>query len=96
MLNVIGCLNNCYEEVCADHVVVQNTAIENCVLWTACIISWIRLILNLLGIGLPAPVDLLCDCMYCALSACMQSQQEAELKFHKGGGPKNVKMEEYV
>lgn len=74
---------------------VQNTAIENCVLWTACIVSFIRLIMSLVGFGLPAPVDLICDCLYCALSACMQSQQDAELKYQRGG-PKNIEMEEYA
>merc|ERR1712137_946510 len=63
---------------------IQNTPFETCIIWTMCIFSWVRLILSILGVDL-GWLDYVCDAIYCMFSACMQSQQEAELDYQKGG-----------
>eukprot|EP01098_Paradermamoeba_levis_P015263 TRINITY_DN763_c0_g1_i1.p1 TRINITY_DN763_c0_g1~~TRINITY_DN763_c0_g1_i1.p1 ORF type:complete len:190 (+),score=31.48 TRINITY_DN763_c0_g1_i1:63-572(+) len=57
---------------------IQNTCFEECILWTACIVSWIRPIISIF-VDIPVEVDCAIDCLYCALQACMQSQQENEI-----------------
>lgn len=59
---------------------IRNTSCENFILWLACILSWVRLILRLI-VDVPCHPELLCDCLYLALSGCMQSQQQAEIKY---------------
>lgn len=80
---------------------VKNTACEECVLWSACILSWIIVIVRLF-VNVPVSGEMLCDCIYMGLSGCMQSQQMAEIRYQSGGpdvesallGPKTQTMEE--
>jgi len=66
---------------------VRNTCCEECLIWTACIFSFVWCIVSMF---LPAnapdeAADLLVDCGYLALSACFQSQQQHELEYQKTG-----------
>jgi hypothetical protein len=49
-----------------------------------CILSWLRCLLHLTGHDL-GPIEYICDVIYCMFSACMQSQQEAELDYQRSG-----------
>ena len=58
---------------------------EECVIWLACIISWIRCIYQFF-FNIPFEIEILCDIIYCMFSACMQSQQQAEIRHQKKHG----------
>eukprot|EP01134_Creolimax_fragrantissima_P003288 CFRG3288T1 len=61
---------------------IQNTWLENCMIWCACITSWIRCIVSIF-IDIPDVLDFILDCIYCLFQACLQSQQEHELDIRK-------------
>ncbi|KNC73924.1 hypothetical protein SARC_13517, partial [Sphaeroforma arctica JP610] len=61
---------------------IQNTWLENCMIWCACITSWIRCILSFF-VDIPDVLDFILDCIYCIFQACLQSQQEHELDIRK-------------
>jgi len=69
---------------------IHNTAFETCIFWTACICSWVMCIISII-FGIPRDVELLCDVIYCAFSACIQSQNQAELDYQRKG-PKAQEM----
>jgi len=71
---------------------IQNTCFEVFVFWLACIVSWIMLILQCLGFNIPCEIELLCDCLYLALSACIQSQQQGEIDYQRKKGPVSLEM----
>ena len=58
-----------------------------------CILSWVRLILKCFGIRF-GEVEILCDLIYCMFSACMQSQQQAELEYQRES-PKGKAMSDF-
>mmetsp|Transcript_49224 Transcript_49224/g.123746 ORF Transcript_49224/g.123746 Transcript_49224/m.123746 type:complete len:192 (+) Transcript_49224:144-719(+) len=66
-----------------DRYLIQNTACEDCLFWTACICSWIRCILSVF-VNLPPRIDCVIDLLYCSLAACMITQQENELDLREG------------
>jgi hypothetical protein len=57
---------------------IRNTPFENFIFMLACILSWIRFIVKLF-VNIPFEPQLICDCIYLALSGCMQSQQQIEI-----------------
>eukprot|EP01104_Vermistella_antarctica_P020835 TRINITY_DN9098_c0_g1_i1.p1 TRINITY_DN9098_c0_g1~~TRINITY_DN9098_c0_g1_i1.p1 ORF type:complete len:181 (+),score=17.53 TRINITY_DN9098_c0_g1_i1:140-682(+) len=62
---------------------IKNTAFENFLFWFACIFSWVWCIFRIFC-SVPWEVDCIIDMCYCALSACMQSQQWHEIDVQKG------------
>eukprot|EP00123_Amoebidium_parasiticum_P022729 comp9360_c0_seq1/m.4427 comp9360_c0_seq1/g.4427 ORF comp9360_c0_seq1/g.4427 comp9360_c0_seq1/m.4427 type:complete len:172 (-) comp9360_c0_seq1:502-1017(-) len=61
---------------------IQNTWLENCMIWCACIVGWVRCILSFF-IDIPGDLDWILDLIYCMFQACLQSQQERELDVRK-------------
>mmetsp|Transcript_15215 Transcript_15215/g.38666 ORF Transcript_15215/g.38666 Transcript_15215/m.38666 type:complete len:177 (-) Transcript_15215:521-1051(-) len=68
---------------------IRNSKCENCLITTAVIFSWVWCIIQCF-INCPCEADCLVDCCYCALSACMQSQQEHELRLHLARGDEGL------
>eukprot|EP00121_Abeoforma_whisleri_P015234 Awhi_evm1s14041 len=62
---------------------IANTWLETCLIWLACIASWVICIVQCF-IDIPDEVDCIIDMCYCFFSACLQTQQEAEIDVRKG------------
>eukprot|EP01115_Flamella_aegyptia_P012757 TRINITY_DN64_c3_g1_i1.p1 TRINITY_DN64_c3_g1~~TRINITY_DN64_c3_g1_i1.p1 ORF type:complete len:174 (-),score=12.56 TRINITY_DN64_c3_g1_i1:15-536(-) len=71
---------------------IMNTKCENCLIWFMCILSWVRCIVSLF-VNIPFEIEVLCDLLFCCFSACLQTQQEAEIVYQKEG-PSTPSMKE--
>eukprot|EP01094_Clydonella_sp_ATCC50884_P023101 TRINITY_DN5451_c0_g1_i1.p2 TRINITY_DN5451_c0_g1~~TRINITY_DN5451_c0_g1_i1.p2 ORF type:complete len:176 (+),score=42.59 TRINITY_DN5451_c0_g1_i1:70-597(+) len=72
---------------------IRNTAFEVFVIWTMCICAIITCILSCFLPDLWSWwMDCICDGIYCALSACFQTQQQAELNYRKKNTTSSLEM----
>eukprot|EP00128_Syssomonas_multiformis_P007622 Colp12_sorted_trinity150504_noHs@9082 len=62
---------------------IKTSIFDRFLITLACICSWVRCILSCF-IDIPDSIDLMIDCIYCVFSACLLTQQEAELDKRKG------------
>jgi len=60
----------------------MNTCCDDCILWTACIVSWVVCILRCF-LDVPDEIENLVDCMLMTVSGCMLAQQEVEIDYVK-------------
>mmetsp|Transcript_64081 Transcript_64081/g.139390 ORF Transcript_64081/g.139390 Transcript_64081/m.139390 type:complete len:208 (+) Transcript_64081:73-696(+) len=63
----------------------ENTACDDCILWTVCIISWVVCILRMVA-DVPDEIEDCVDCMIMIVQGCMLAQQNTELKYVKETG----------
>jgi len=58
---------------------------DECLLWCACIVSWLVCILKCFGVIEEDSIcDVLADCFIMSVMGCSLAQNEAELDFHTG------------
>jgi len=53
-------------------------------IWTMCIFSWVWCLIQIFTNVSLGKGEWLIDMIYCMFSACMQSQQNAELEYQRG------------
>jgi len=63
----------------------QNTACDDCILWTTCIISWAVCIANMV-MDVPDEIENCVDCMIQIVNGCMLAQQQNEVNHIKRVG----------
>lgn len=63
----------------------QNTACDDCILWTTCIVSWLVCIASMVC-DVPEEVQNCVDCMIQIVNGCMLAQQQHEIKHVKSVG----------
>eukprot|EP00929_Paragymnodinium_shiwhaense_P062230 TRINITY_DN3106_c0_g1_i1.p1 TRINITY_DN3106_c0_g1~~TRINITY_DN3106_c0_g1_i1.p1 ORF type:complete len:287 (+),score=47.95 TRINITY_DN3106_c0_g1_i1:124-984(+) len=63
----------------------ENTACDDCILWTTCLISWIVCILQMF-LDIPQEIEACVDCMIMSVNGCMLAQQQVELDYVKKHG----------
>eukprot|EP00929_Paragymnodinium_shiwhaense_P110294 TRINITY_DN7719_c0_g1_i1.p1 TRINITY_DN7719_c0_g1~~TRINITY_DN7719_c0_g1_i1.p1 ORF type:complete len:208 (-),score=32.68 TRINITY_DN7719_c0_g1_i1:266-889(-) len=63
----------------------ENTACDDCILWTTCIVSWLACLLSIC-IDIPTEVDLCVDGMFQIVDGCMLAQHAVEIEYVKKHG----------
>eukprot|EP00401_Gymnodinium_catenatum_P054964 CAMPEP_0117533816 /NCGR_PEP_ID=MMETSP0784-20121206/40090_1 /TAXON_ID=39447 /ORGANISM="" /LENGTH=201 /DNA_ID=CAMNT_0005330275 /DNA_START=94 /DNA_END=699 /DNA_ORIENTATION=+ len=63
----------------------MNTACDECILWTVCIVSWVVCILQCF-IDVPDEIENCVDCMIMTVNGCMLAQQQVEIDYAKQNG----------
>jgi hypothetical protein len=58
----------------------KNTACDDCILWTVCIISWVVCILQCF-IDVPDEIENCVDCLIWTVNGCMLAQQQHEIEY---------------
>lgn len=72
----------------------QNTACDDCILWTVCLASWIVCLLQCVGCDVPEEIENCVDCMVMVVDGCMLAQQQTEVDYvvknGYGGPPQHI------
>lgn len=63
----------------------MNTACDDCILWTTCIVSWVVCLLQII-MDVPQEIESCVDCMIMSVDGCMLAQQKVEIDYVKKNG----------